>query len=369
MAARTKIKGFDMVRSICTIGIVLYHFSFNFIEYGISGEHFYFDVFTNGDWGNMFVAIFFMLSGALLWYNYEDRFEIKSFYLKRWLSIFPMFYLAWIPAYIAKCHENGSLWWAGSRLKFLYTLFGMDGYMMQLDPNKPHFLFNYYTLGEWFLGAILMLYILFPLFRLIFRENEKFGLWPRYIFTILLFVAFCVNLKYNWWDMPAGKNMITCCMQFWAGMLLMEYYGKCSSDRIKKAGFLAALVLAAVFIFLPLPVKPEVVMVSLLCGAALFIVLLWMGEYLMKYRAVSLPVEFISRYSFGMFLLHHVLIYAIMKHFLGQEMSNPKAIGMFLVVLLTTFVTGGFSSEIGALISRLVLKTCREKGLLGQGNK
>lgn len=357
---KEKIAGFDLVRAICTIGIVLFHYSFNFIEYRIAGEHIFFARFANGEWGNMFVAMFFMLSGALLWYNHGESFHLPMFYLKRWLSIFPMFYLAWFPAYLAKVQELGDWLWAGPRSKFLYTVFGMDGYFMQLDPSKPNFNVNYYTLGEWFLGAIIILYVAFPALWLLFRRYNVTGTVIRHIFTVVLIAAFCANLYYDWWQMPAGKNLITCFLDFWAGMLLMEYYGKrlnkdCVKNIKKRITIFGGLFLFVAF-FVPLGIEMNNVVSSLIVGAVFFVVLLNISDAVMRWKLPSIIIKYVSRWSFGVFLVHHVLIYAVMKQFENGSMSYIGSVGMFFVMLFIIMAAGGALSEIGNLITRWVLK-------------
>ena len=50
-----------------------------------------------GDWG---VSLFFIISGAALMYVYEKKCELKTFYKKRFFSIYPMFWMAYIAAFI-----------------------------------------------------------------------------------------------------------------------------------------------------------------------------------------------------------------------------------------------------------------------------
>ncbi len=345
MAIGKKIRSFDFIRAVCTIGIVLFHYSYNYIEYGIGGNHIFFAKYSNGDWGGLFVAMFFMLSGALLYYNYGEKISVRMFYLKRWLSIFPMFYLAWFFGYLAKVKELGSWLWAGPRRVFIYTILGIDGYLLNPGVN-----INYYTLGEWFLGAILMLYLLFPVLRLIFIPNKRTGCILRYAFTAVLFVLYTGNLYYDWFAISDGKNMLTCVMDFWIGMLLMEY-GK---DRFSDFKVTAvAAVLALVLMFAPLGMKE--VMVSTLVGACLMTVFMNLGERAMALRPVNVVASYISKWSFGIFLVHHVILYAFMKQFSGTEVGFIKSIGLFIFILLVIMVVGGVLSKWGSLVSRIVL--------------
>lgn len=62
-----KILAIDFIRVICALGVIVYHFSCH-----LNNTRFLpFYSFVNGDWGDVFVTIFFMLSGrnALLRYS------------------------------------------------------------------------------------------------------------------------------------------------------------------------------------------------------------------------------------------------------------------------------------------------------------
>ena len=377
---RVQIKSLDFIRAVCAIGIVLFHFSWNFFEYGIGGDHLVFAQFANGNWGGMFVAMFFMISGALLWHIYGSKISVWRFYVKRWLSIFPMFYLAWAIVYVYKVQTvyNGVCLWAGPKRLLLYTVFGVDGYFMQLDPTKPGFLVNYYMLGEWFLGAIVMLYVLFPLLRLLFKNK-----WSRYIFTLLLAAAYCWNLYSDYFTISDGTNMITCVMNFWAGMLIMEYWGRRLLDRESPSAAktrrvtIAAALLGILIMCLPVsdlisacpglaeqlsawPVNLYIfhweVLVSTLAGACWILVFMDLGEKIMRIGFLNKIFSAISRYSFGIFLVHHVLIYELMEQFKGQTMSLAVSWLAFILVFAIICLVGALLSAWGSFVSRLVLR-------------
>ncbi len=62
------------------------------------------DIFNNCGggvtYGDIYVTVFFFISGALLFYNHSEVDDLKLFYKKRALSIFPAFYIAWGLMYI-----------------------------------------------------------------------------------------------------------------------------------------------------------------------------------------------------------------------------------------------------------------------------
>lgn len=68
-----------------------------------------------------------------------------------------MFYMLWLFLYYKQVCGVKHLFYNGNPKYLLLTLFGMDGYMSyRYTPN-------YYFIGEWFLGALILLYLCYPL--------------------------------------------------------------------------------------------------------------------------------------------------------------------------------------------------------------
>ena len=154
---KERIESFTFIRGLSALAIVFYHV-IRLLESVPVFNHFPIPSATvNGDWGHgAVVPLFFMISGASLLYNYPElpAGAVLPFYRKRWKGIFPAFYLVWLCCYVNTAIINGNPLFMGYPQWFLPTLFGMDGYLQYLHPN-------YYMVGEWFLGAILLLYLLF----------------------------------------------------------------------------------------------------------------------------------------------------------------------------------------------------------------
>ncbi|MBQ3786046.1 MAG: acyltransferase [Lachnospiraceae bacterium] len=387
MSKRLRIEAFDFIRVLSMIGIILFHYSFSFVEYSVGGDHLVFALFNTGNWGAMFVAMFFMLSGAALWYNYGEKIDLGRFYLKRWLSLFPMFYTAWLIVYIAGGIRKGNWLFGGPLYKLLYTVFGMDGFF--LDPGVNS---TYYLLGEWFLGAIIFLYLLFPLVRFLFMPHEKTGVAIRWVFTLILTVIFSMNLYRDWFHISDGKNLISCLMSFWLGMLVIEYYKpllnpskkketspdgevlkslkagtgspdvKSGADKVRAVITVLCLVAVILLMYIPIPgfMWKETMMANI-AGTLWFIVFMDLGERIMHVPYLSFVIKKLSEYSFGMFLVHHLMIYAVMKRYAMGEVSFAHSIVIYLVILVLTAVLGGLLSVYGSFITGRVLGADKKK--------
>ena len=151
----------DFVRACSTIGIIIFHY---FCHIKINKYTFLF-VTKNEVWGALFVTVFFSISGMVLYHNYSTIHSLKTFYFKRWKSIFPAYYLCFLYYYLKNVFYTKKVFYQGNKLGFLFTIFGMDGYLGYLMKT-------YHLVGEWFLGAIIIIYLLYPLILfIIFDKN------------------------------------------------------------------------------------------------------------------------------------------------------------------------------------------------------
>ena len=303
-------------------------------------------MFANGDWGGTFVAIFFIISGAALWYNYNKPFGIKgilNFYKKRALSLYPYFYVAWAIMYVINSKKLGIWDWGGPKSNYLYTLFGMDGYFSYLGQN-------YYCLGEWFLGAIIWLYLLYPVLAFAFRKFRipatmlitffyVFNLYRNNFSSSPDVNIFIVLIKYYNSHTLISDNMCiwTCMMNFWLGMLFVTYRRQIINRITAAAG--TALILFFAIVKVPVPK-------IIICSTMAFSFCLILSYINTKYdlpREGSVPgkvISFISKYSYGIFLVHHVILYAIMENFKNVSFNIFTAVLLFIPLLVLIAFAG-----------------------------
>ena len=334
-AKRERRNEFDLIRAVSALWIVLFHYSYSFIQYGVGGDHIYVMMYANGAWGGVFVSLFFMLSGGSLYYNWQDRLGsfagrggVLDFFKKRWLAIFPTFYIAWFVCYMINVISFGWLWnWGGSYKKLILTFLGVDGYFMYREMN-------YYTVGEWFLGAIIILYLIYPLLQWCMNKIPV-------IATIIITALFALNVArreipfmspYNAWVIISDNiNLITCLMSFWIGMLLI----KGGRRLINKASFIIACVLFLILLIIPIPVS-LLITIPLMAACWYFIlsfISIWLDSHRDKWKLTVYDriVGFFSKYSFSIFLVHHVVVQKMMSLFAGREMSFGFSVLYFLL--------------------------------------
>lgn len=278
-----RIKGVNFVRGVCAIGIVIFHF---YCHSTFTGG--FMTNNANSTWGSVFVYIFFIVSGLCMYKSNYDI-SIKFFYYKRWKSIFPAFYIAYFFFKIMKIlythdfnNNDAPLW------TILLTFLGLDGY---LSSNIK----NFYLIGEWFLGAIILIYILYPLILYLFKKNNT-------LFLLLLLVSSWLISKSNFFMIPIERNLICCITGFVIGMT----FGKFSKILSNQNVVVVSIVLLLNFCVFPLSDVIPKIWIIMLQALTMFICLRLIGEII--------SFKFISSISYHIYLVQHVIIIIIFKY-------------------------------------------------------
>ena len=83
----------DFIRVVSILFIFIYHFNIAMEDFNISVPFSLLTNTCNVTLGHIGVSLFLLLSGASLTYTYPKYKTLKEFYKKRFLSIFPAFWL------------------------------------------------------------------------------------------------------------------------------------------------------------------------------------------------------------------------------------------------------------------------------------
>jgi len=329
MTNKPIIKSFNFIKALCALGIVAYHFSCH-----LGSRAFLpFYEYANGLWGDLFVTVFFIVSGASLYYRYADDWgkgSLGVYFYKRWKSIFPMYYLAYLYFEIEHIIAFKSPFFRGNPVRYIFTLLGMDGYLSQNT-------LTYYIMGEWFTGAIVILYLLFPLLLWLFSKNDKIA----FVVVVILYVIFLdkpiVNPESYW-------SITSCLISFVCGMMLMKY----KDLFLKKWCAIVCVVGFVLLCFVKMPISSDIS--SHLIGLFLFGLLVFVGEALMKNKMVDKVFTELSSISYAIFLLQHLTILDVLG---AWNPSNPLKI---IVLLIGTIILVICQAKALTLVSNAVVK-------------
>lgn len=303
------VSSFDFIRVISTMGIVIYHYCCHLNDKRFLPLY----AHANGSWGSTLVTVFFMLSGALLYYHYSESlniFTLKYYYYKRWKSIFPMYYLAYLFLEVLYQIKYG-LFYRGNPLGYIFTLVGLDGYLSSVLPSH----LVTYILGEWFTGAIVILYLLFPFILWSTKKHPTLTTLSVFLLYILTFEVPIIN-PHPYWSIPS------CLLSFFLGMLFIRLRYISRSRLFISGCMFTTFLLCAV----KMPLSENIG--DHLVGVMLFITLDSFGTFLMSKRLPNIIFTRLSSISFAIFLVHHFVIIMLLGHW------QPVGIVQVIVFLL-----------------------------------
>ncbi|HEY9574483.1 MAG TPA: acyltransferase family protein, partial [Lachnospiraceae bacterium] len=266
----------------------------------------------------------------------------KTFYKKRFLSIYPMFWIAYLVgfAYRLLTHYN---WQGIPKHRILYSILGLDGLFIANGVR------DFYVLGEWFLGFIILFYIVFPVLRAAVKKNACITL----IFVILLAL---ITMKVVWRYFP---GIVTSTVLFVRlpeivfGMVMVKWKAKPS--------FLSGLISLAVIVANTI-IKPSSIPMDIqvfYVGVASFFVLSYLAS-LIKSEKVMFVFRKVGNYSYAVFLVHHLITDVFFEKISMQTMTRTQSYVSFLGLCVII----GFCAWVLYHVNALVLRMFRRpKGL------
>ncbi len=311
---RERIFYLDFIRALSAVLIVIFHFNEALRIYSVSSKQIIPSKYANGDIGIIGVSLFFIVSGAALMHNYKKNFSLKIFLKKRFMGLYPMFWITWCISFICLFYINKGVR-MHSPLSIILTIFGFDGYMLYKIPN-------FYLIGEWFLGCIILLYLCFPILRYLMIKKPK-------ILLILTFIIYLIAVqKYNC-KMPISRNFTMRIPDFLLGMYFVKYIKKVKAYQL----FLCVI---TTFIMLFVKININQMYKTTLIGIVIFFILVYISSF-MKLETIRNQCKIISKYSYAIFLVHHITINCMMLRFKGTSLQSIETDCLFI---LTAIIIG-----------------------------
>ncbi|WP_190973799.1 acyltransferase family protein [Bifidobacterium reuteri] len=304
---RPRLFYLDFIRALAAVLIVITHFNNPFMLPRPIFMYEPFGIYVGG----LGVSLFLIISGAALMYNHgeAEKLDLKSFYWKRFKTLYPMFWIAFIVANaFLFLRSHGNPYPSVPIRNIVFSILGVDG--MVANTSIPTF----YTLGEWFLGFIVIFYMVFPLLRWGVRNHPVLSL----VVILVLYVA-TLLINFSLDGLPKAMLLTTRLPELAFGMYFTQY--------IKKVPWSAALV-SLVFLVVQ-EIHPLLVndLGTTFVGIAAFILLVYISRFV-DYQPIRVPVKSISRYSYPIFLVHHVVIIHVFN------LINPTALSTGAAYLL-----------------------------------
>jgi len=316
--ASARLFNLDCIRVIANLLIILFHYNV-WTEKLLSADLLL--VRNYPALGAIGVSLFLILSGASLSLSTNKEFSTLTFYRKRWLAIFPMFYLVYT-CFMLLALLSGNYQFSADRspLAFGLTILGMDGLFASVIPT-------YYLIGEWFLGCIIILYLLFPLVRRCFTASRDMTL----LFCVAL--VFLLPAYYNL-PLPLQYMPLFRLAEFVCGMYILSQMADGNPTGHVRIGLLVLLLALA----LTLEVQAVAAIRMNIYGILTFICLCYTLRRTGSKRLAN-AAALLGRLTYPAFLCHHIILKQVII-FTGHLIDSPVAnLFVFVLVVIVVYLT------------------------------
>ena len=331
-----RIKHFDVVRVICFILIIYYHMIAQLPLNGICSHEVIYPLVANANMqiGTFAVAVFFMISGASLMYTTKDKLELGTFYLKRYIRLLIPFYVVTFMYYIVnviRVRDFAGVYVGGIPVwRWIFTIFGMDEWV------SMHGIVTFSRgIGEWFLGALVILSLVFPLLRYLMLKNTK-------AFMAAVILLYLVYIHHYNSGVLIYMNLFVKGFDFVLGMWYGLYWDKISPK-------IRVLAIPVFLFFLLYPT--ELIMneaLRIMIPAATFLFSFSLLENVLQKCKLTV-VNWLSKFSYELFLVHHVVIYQVTPYqpdFMDEAIDFIKMFGKEILIIFVTAVVAKILSDI-----------------------
>ncbi len=327
-----RLSALDYLRGLAALAILLYHYcSWVFGQFGASS--------VLGRVGIYGVAIFYLLSGLTFYAVYHSRFKLslrwhKKFYLKRFLRIFP---LLWLATFLHLFFVKGPI----DADQLLLNVSGLFGFL-----SWDH----YFATGAWSIGNELVFYAFLPfIFFAARRGKRSFSLLFAVFGVLYLVFAFHLidpssTLAEQWHLYTNPLNQAFLFIGGYAIGLLRKHARTSSKWSITFA-------VVGMLLFMLYPVEGN--RLQLVCGVprvvfTLSCALMVLGFTSINWRLNSLvhrPLAWLGHISFSLYLLHPI-VFETTDRLLGnamQQLFGSSAGIVFVIAFIASLLASSLS--------------------------
>ncbi|QXW26501.1 acyltransferase [Acinetobacter johnsonii] len=227
------IKPLTSLRFFFALFVLLSHLSF--LKGDDNYRHIFESIFAEGFLG---VSFFFILSGFILAYNYENKFAEKritkkEFFIARLAKIYPMHFVTMLAALILSSLIGGSGKYVAQNVLLIQSFFPSEKIFFSL--NAP----------SWSISDEMFFYLLFP-FILLLRQKAKLAIFATLFAIILMMNVLLSEEQKHYWLYISPLIRFS---DFLLGMMLFHAYLKLKEPFKVNSGSLKYFEIVALMIF------------------------------------------------------------------------------------------------------------------------
>jgi len=320
------ISNLDGLRAYAVIAVMLYHIDHVLFPYGWLGVH-----------------AFFMLSGFLitriLLSTKESISYFKTFYIRRTLRIFPIYYLCLFIVLAYTLYRNVP------NRDFFYYLFYVQNFRLGLDDFSSQF--PYFFNHSWSLAIEEQYYLFWPL--IVRYTSTRKLIWICIGGILISIISKLTLLQFTslpivWTNMFGSLDMLC------AGSLLATILFTDTIKYLKHINLIAAMGVVIYFVLAPIIgyqnfFLSRITRVASIDGILLLMIVLLLVFCLLKYLVrkdnwftkifFSNPVTiYIGKISYGIYLYHFIIYFIIEGYFNTNEGIVVKSLKFILPIIV-----------------------------------
>lgn len=313
----------DLLRVVAFMLVFFYHFLVRTAENGIISSEMAGKIYEHPNFhmATLGVSLFFIISGTGLMMSSRQKWNIRRYFGKRFTRIFLPFYIAYMGIFAAMFLMKHGQVFEGEipKWRILFTLAGVDGYVQEHGISTFSL-----GVGEWFLGCLIILYLLFPLFRAALIKYPK-------SFFVMIHIIFVAIVVWGGKYIPIHVNFGAKIYEFVLGMYLAVY-----AEKIKKWICIAVAPVVCIFLTCPvsLPIKEGFKITVLAAAIVIFVQLL--EDQWEKIEKLRTFLKVFTTYAFEMYLVHHWVI-IVLTQFAANKIE--RIWGLLILFVLEMCVT------------------------------
>ncbi len=326
--------GLNGLRAIAAIAVVISHITLALKEFNLNPL--IFGALKDGNplglsLASYGVSIFFVLSGFLITYLLQvekeiHTIDIKKFYLRRMLRIWPLYYLYLLVALLT-IFAFGLAFKSNSLLLYLFYAANIPFILGNTLPFLSHY---------WSLGVEEQFYLFWPWVNK--KTNSILKIAISYIIVVVV-LKLSLHIFYpnTILEQAIQVTRFHCMMLGGAGAILYKeknyLFMKITDNKLMQTACWIIIFFAAINKFhIATIIDEEIISIVALC--------LIIGQINIKNRIVNLEnrfFDFLGKISYGIYVIHPLVIFLFSK-FLNQiPNSNPlKYLAVYTIIILTT---------------------------------
>lgn len=193
-----------------------------------------------------------------------------------------MFWLAYLVAFLHSFWIHKGIEQGIPKQNIILSVLGMDEYLSELVPS-------FARVGEWFLGFIIIFYLVFPIIRKMMIK------YPIGTATITLIIYITLNINYPF-KINRSIFLFTRLPELLFGMYFIRYRRKISWKSA-----LLGLTVILINSFIQIPFNKDIQ--TTYVGISAFIVGVFVASFLEKHNIIRKICSILSKYSYAIFFI------------------------------------------------------------------